>query len=76
MILSDFLKRCKKLVDENPDVLNMEMLSVDGSSGMINEIGNPCIKEISDFEGSEEEIEYMLPNDYPFDSFVKVYVGN
>lgn len=76
MILIDFLKRCKELVDENPDALKMEMIAIHGASGAIEEMGNPYVKEISEFDDDDEIIKDMLPRDYPLDSVVWVYIGN
>jgi hypothetical protein len=76
MILIEFLKRCKKLVDENPDALKMEMFAEHGASGSLDEISSPFIDEISRWEDSDMPIEEMLPKDYPFDSVIRVYIGN
>jgi hypothetical protein len=77
MILIEFLKRCKKLVDENPDALKMEMFAVHGASGAIEEISSPFVEKLSEFGEDEREIyEHILPNDYPLDSIVWVYIGN
>jgi hypothetical protein len=76
MKLIDFLNNCKKLVDENPDALQMEMIAEHGASGSIDEISYPFIDKISRWNGSDMDIEYMLPNDYAFDSVIRVYTGN
>jgi len=76
MILIEFLKRCKKLVDENPDALQMEMFAEHGASGTLDEISNPFIDEISRWDNSDMPITEMLPNDYLFDSVIRVYIGN
>jgi hypothetical protein len=76
MILIEFLKRCKKLVDENPEALKMEMFAVHGASGSIDEISSPFIEKLSEADDNEEIYRDMLPNDYPLDSIIWVYIGN
>lgn len=78
MILIDFLKRCKELVDENPESLKMEMFAIHGASGAIEELGGIYTKKVSEFDAEDEEdvIEYLLPSDYLLDSVVWVYIGN
>jgi len=78
MILIDFLKRCKELADENPEVLKMEMFAIHGASGAIEEVGGIYTKKVSEFdsENREDVIEYLLPSDYLLDSVVWVYIGN
>jgi len=77
MKLIDFLNNCKKLVDENPDALQMEMIAEHGASGSIEEISYPYIDNLSRWNGSGmEDIEDLLPNDYAFDSVIRVYTGN
>ena len=75
MKLRQFLKYCKQMIDENPKCLDMEMLAIHGASGAIDEVGSPCIKEISE-TNDEELIRDMLYSDYPYDSFIDVYIGN
>ncbi len=72
MILLDFLKECKKLVDENPDALKMEMFAEHGASGSLDEISYPFVDEISRWDDSD----MMLPRDYPYDNVIRVYIGN
>lgn len=75
MTLRQFLKYCKKMVDENPKCLDMEMFAIHGASGSTDEVGSPCIRELSE-TSDEELIRDMLPRDYPYDSFIDVYIGN
>jgi hypothetical protein len=76
MVLREFLLHCKKLIEENPDALNMECFTEEGSSGSLSELSHPFVDKISRWDDSEYSIGDMLPNDYPFDSVVRIYVGN
>jgi hypothetical protein len=79
MKLIDFLVCCKKLVDENPDALQMEMFAEHGASGVLDEISNPFVEPISrwtDNVNSEMPIEEYLPRNYKYDSVIRVYTGN
>jgi hypothetical protein len=78
MILIDFLKQCKELVDENPDALKMEMFAIHGASGAVDEMGGVYTKKVSEFDSASDEcvIEYLLPSDYLLDSVIWVYIGN
>lgn len=76
MILIDFLARCKKLVDENPAALHMEMFAEQGASGAIDEICSPYINKVSQWDDSEIPIREMLPKDYPYDSIIRVCTRN
>jgi len=76
MILIDFLKHCKEMIDENPEALKMEMFAEHGASGALDEISHPFIDKISRWKNSDMPIEDMLPSDYPYDSVIRVYIGN
>jgi hypothetical protein len=76
MKLIDFLNSCKKLIEENPDALQMEMFGIVGSSGTGSEMGNPYISTIEKRSSGEFPVEDMLPNDYEYDKIIWVYMGN
>ena len=76
MILREFLLHCKKLVEECPDALDMECFTEEGASGSLSELSHPFVDKISRWDDSDMPIKEMLCSDYPFDSVVRIYVGN
>ena len=77
MTLFEFLGQCKKMVEENPEALHMEMFAVHSASGAPDEIGYPFVQELSRWENDREfDLFDMLPRDYKYDKIIKVSTGN
>lgn len=74
MTLLEFLKHVKKLVDENPQALHMEMFAMNGASGATDPISHPFVDKINEWDNSEFVLD--LPKDYKYDSVIRVYTGN
>lgn len=76
MKLIDFLTQCKKIIDKNPNALQMEMFSYHSASGAIDELSYPSISKISSRGDDEELFKEMLPKDYSYDDVITVSIGN
>jgi hypothetical protein len=74
--LRKFLLDAKKLIEDDPKCLDMEMFGECGSSGALYEMSSLNISKVSSWKNSEFPLEEMLPSDYSHDSIVRVYLGN
>lgn len=70
MKLREFLTSCKRMLEEFPEALDMEMFATHGASGETNPISSPHVEEV------DEDIRDMLYRGYDKDLYVEVYIGN